>query len=287
LDDRLAELRCCLSALGKVVVAFSGGTDSAFLAKVATDELGRENVLCVTAVSPSLAPEELSDLRALASEWSLRHEEVVTDELADPRYRANDGTRCAHCKSALLDAVSPIAAIATATVVLGVNVDDLGDHRPGQQVAAERGAVFPLVQAGFTKNEVRQASKQLGLRTWDKPAAACLASRIPYGTPVTAPTLRAVAVAESGLRALGFREMRVRHYGELARIELGVDELAEAVRLRGEVVAAVRAAGYRYVTLDLEGFRSGNLNSALDVGLIRSTRFESDEVPVARAGGSA
>ncbi len=263
LEDRLTELRRCLSVLGRVVVAFSGGADSAFLARVATDELGRDNVLCVTAVSPSLAPEELSDVRALAGEWSLRHEEVETDELADPAYRANDGARCAHCKGTLLDAVTPIAASTNATVVLGVNVDDLGDHRPGQQAAAERGAVFPLVQAGFTKQAVRQASKELGLRTWDKPAAACLASRIPYGTPVTAPTLRAVAIAESGLRSLGFREIRLRHYGDLARIELGVDELAEAVRRRDEVVDAVRAAGYRYVTLDLEGFRSGNLNAAL------------------------
>jgi uncharacterized protein len=251
------------------VVAFSGGADSAFLAKVATDELGSGNVLCVTAVSPSLAPEELSDVRALAGEWSLRHHEVETNELANPAYQANDGTRCAHCKAALLDAVAPLAESENATVVLGVNIDDLGDHRPGQQAAAERGAVFPLVEAGFTKSAVRQASKELGLRTWDKPAAACLASRIPYGTPVTAPTLRAVAIAESGLRALGFRQMRLRHYGELARIELGLDELYEAVRRREEVVAAVRAAGYSYVTLDLEGFRSGNLNAAL-AGVARS-----------------
>lgn len=269
----MVELRECLSALGHVVVAFSGGADSAFLAKVATDELGRENVLCVTAVSPTLAPEELSDVRALAGEWSLRHVEVETDELANPDYQANDGTRCAHCKGALLDAVAPLAERANATVVLGVNLDDLGDHRPGQQAARERGAVFPLVQSGFTKSAVRQASRALGLRTWDKPAAACLASRIPYGTPVTEPTLRVVAIAESGLKALGFRQIRLRHYGELARIELGAEELDEAVRRRVEVVAAVRAAGYRYVTLDLEGFRSGNLNEAL-VGVARSQRSE-------------
>ncbi len=273
LADRMVELRECLSALGHVVVAFSGGADSAFLAKVATDELGRENVLCVTAVSPTLAPEELSDVRALAGEWSLRHVEVETDELANPDYQANDGTRCAHCKGALLDAVAPLAERANATVVLGVNLDDLGDHRPGQQAARERGAVFPLVQSGFTKSAVRQASRALGLRTWDKPAAACLASRIPYGTPVTEPTLRVVAIAESGLKALGFRQIRLRHYGELARIELGAEELDEAVRRRVEVVAAVRAAGYRYVTLDLEGFRSGNLNEAL-VGVARSQRSE-------------
>ncbi len=281
LDDRLAELRRCLAVLGKVVVAFSGGADSAFLAKVATDELGIQNVICVTAVSPSLAPEELSDVRALAREWSLHHVEVETDELANPAYRENDGTRCAHCKGALLDAVAPIAAIADATVVLGVNVDDLGDHRPGQHAAAERGAVFPLVQAGFTKSTVRHVSKRLGLRTWDKPAAACLASRIPYGTPVTVPTLRAVAIAESGLRALGFRQIRLRHYGELARIELGAEELTEAVHRRDEVVAAVRAAGYRYVTLDLEGFRSGNLNGAL----MEAVRSGSDTVTRDHDGG--
>jgi pyridinium-3,5-biscarboxylic acid mononucleotide sulfurtransferase len=263
LSGDLTELRRRLNELDRVVVAFSGGADSAFLAKVATDELGAGRVLCVTAVSPSLAPEELTDVRALAREWSLRHREVKTDELANPAYTANDGSRCAHCKDALLDVVGPLAESEGATVVLGVNLDDLGDHRPGQRVASDRGAVFPLVESGFSKAAVRSASRALGLRTWDKPAAACLASRVPYGTPVTVPTLRAVAMAESGLRALGFRELRVRHYGELARIELGTDDLTRAVLMRDEVVAAVRSAGYRYVTLDLEGFRSGNLNAAL------------------------
>jgi uncharacterized protein len=260
---RLAALRRHLCELDRVVVAFSGGADSAFLAKVATDELGADKVLCVTAVSPSLAPEELADVRALAREWSLRHREVQTDEMANPAYTENDGSRCAHCKDALIDAVGPLAQSEGATVVLGVNVDDLGDHRPGQQAASRRGAVFPLVDCGFSKDDVRKASRALGLRTWDKPAAACLASRVPYGTPVTVPTLRAVAMAESGLRALGFRELRVRHYGEVARIELGAGDLMDAVLRRDEVVAAVRSAGYRYVTLDLEGFRSGNLNAAL------------------------
>jgi len=144
-----------------------------------------------------------------------------------------------------------------------VNLDDLGDHRPGQRAASERGARFPLVAAGLTKDEVRAMSRHLGLRTWDKPAAACLASRVPYGTPVTLGTLSTVSVAESALRALGFRQLRVRHYGDLARIELEGADLLDAVRRRDEVVTAVRGAGYRYVTLDLEGFRSGNLNFAL------------------------
>jgi uncharacterized protein len=262
-DQKLARLRTVLQRLGRVVVAFSGGADSAFLARVATDTLGAASVLCVTAVSPSLAPEELGDCRALAAEWGLRWREVPTDEISDPAYTVNDAERCYHCKSSLLDVLTPLAAAERSTVVLGVNVDDLGEHRPGQRAATERGALFPLVESAYTKADVRAASHRLGLRTWDKPAAACLASRLPYGTPVTLGTLRAVADAESGLRALGFRQVRVRHYGDLARVELDVEELAGAVERRTEIVTAVRRAGYTYVTLDLEGFRSGNLNGAL------------------------
>ncbi|HEX2040476.1 MAG TPA: ATP-dependent sacrificial sulfur transferase LarE [Acidimicrobiales bacterium] len=256
-------LRDRLRRLDRVVVAFSGGADSAFLAWVAHDTLGRDRVHAVTAVSPSLAPEELADCKALAGEWGLRWSTAATDEAGRPEYIANDGDRCYHCKASLMDVLGPAAAAERATVVLGVNLDDLGDHRPGQRAAAERGAVFPLVEAGFRKADVRAASQGLGLRTWDKPAAACLASRVPYGTPVTLGVLDRVARAESGLRALGFRSLRVRHYGDLARIELEGDDLASAVARRHEVVAAVRAAGYAYVTLDLEGLRSGNLNQAL------------------------
>jgi uncharacterized protein (TIGR00268 family) len=255
----LDRLRQCLAVYDSVVVAFSGGADSAFLAWMANDVLGPERALAVTAVSPSLAPEERADCAALADEWRLNWEAVETDELADPAYSANDGQRCYHCKTSLMDALAPFPG----TAVLGVNVDDLGDHRPGQQAAAERGARFPLVDAGFTKADVRAASHALGLRTWDKPAAACLASRVPYGTAVTLGVLSAVAQAESALKALGFRQLRVRHYGDLARIELDGAEVERAVALRSEVVAAVKAAGYQYVTLDLEGFRSGNLNNAL------------------------
>jgi uncharacterized protein len=259
----LERLRDELRALERVVVAFSGGADSAFLAWVASVTLGRDACVALTAVSPSLAPEERDDCESLAREWGLRWEGVETRELEDAMYVANGADRCFHCKTALMDVALPVAERERATVVLGVNVDDLGDHRPGQMAASQRGARFPMVDAGFTKDDVRRWSKQLGLRTWDKPAAACLASRLPYGTPVSVELLSGVARAESGLRRLGFRDLRVRHYGDTARVELGVDELRLAVERREEVVAAVKAAGYRYVTLDLEGFRSGNLNGAL------------------------
>jgi uncharacterized protein len=256
LTERLVEL-------DRVVVAFSGGVDSALLARVAHDVLGPGRAVAVTAVSGSLAATELDDCRRLAASWGLRWQEVDTDELARPEYVLNGTDRCYHCKSELMDRLAPVAEREGATVVLGVNVDDLDDHRPGQQAARERGAVFPLVDAGFTKGAVRAAARRLGLEVWDKPAAACLASRVPYGTPVTLGTLQSVAEAEAGLKALGYRQLRVRHYGDLARVEVPETELARLVADRRAAVAAVRAAGYRYVTVDLEGFRSGNLNDGM------------------------
>lgn len=258
-------LRDRLLAAGRVVVAFSGGVDSALLARVAHDTLGRDRCAAVTAVSPSLAPAELDDCRRLAAAWGLRWLEVPSDEMARPGYVVNGPDRCYHCKSELMDRLVPVAEAEGAVVALGVNLDDLSDHRPGQQAARERGAVFPLVDAGFSKAAVRAAARQLGLEVWDKPAAACLASRVPYGTPVTLKTLSGVAAAEAALRRLGFAQLRVRHYGDLARIELPLAELPAVLELREEAVAAVRGAGYRYVTLDLEGFRSGNLNDAIGV----------------------
>lgn len=256
----LGVLRARLQEMERVVVAFSGGADSAFLAWVAHDTLGAGRVTAVTAVSPSLAGLERDDCRALAAEWGLDWREVHTTEMENAAYRRNDTDRCFWCKDALMDAVAPILDAGGGTVALGVNLDDLADHRPGQQAAAERGAVFPLVEAGFDKAAVRETSRRLGLRTWDKPAAPCLSSRLPYGTAVTLGRLRSVEQAEASLRGLGFEELRVRHHGELARVEVPTSRLTGVVERRDEVVAAVEAAGYRWVCLDLAGLRSGNLN---------------------------
>jgi uncharacterized protein len=259
----LEQLRGHLAELGPVVVAFSGGVDSGLLAFVAHEVLGAGGSVAATAVSPSLAPSELDDCRRLARSWGLRWVPLDTDEGARPEYVANGADRCFHCKTELMDKLVPLARAEGATVVLGVNLDDLGDHRPGQAAAEQHGARFPLVDAGFTKADVRTTARELGLEIWDKPAAACLASRVPYGTPVTLGTLGRVAAAEEALRALGYGQLRVRHYGDLARIELDPVDIDRAVAERSAVVAAVRAAGYDYVTIDLEGFRSGNLNAAL------------------------
>ena len=261
-NSALARLQAVVERIGRVVVAFSGGADSALVAAVATRLLGAGQVLCATAVSPSLAPEDLAHCSRIADEWGLRWVAVKTNELDDPDYVRNDLDRCYHCKRELMDVLVPLAETERATVVLGVNLDDRNDHRPGQKASAERGAVFPLVQAGLDKATVRNVSQALGLSTWDRPAAACLASRLPHGTPVTLGILDRVASAESSLRRLGFDALRVRHYGDLARIELPLEDLDRAVYIRDQIVAAVRAAGYRYVTLDLEGLRSGNLSRA-------------------------
>jgi uncharacterized protein len=259
----LGILRDRLRELDRVVIAFSGGADSAFLAWVANDTLGADHAVAVTAVSPSLASVERDDCAALADDWGLRWLEVATDEMTNAAYRKNDADRCFHCKDALMDALAPVAARETATVVLGVNVDDLGEHRPGQEAAMARGAEFPLVDAGFSKSDVRSFSHELGLTTWDKPAAACLASRIPYGTAVSVGVLGQIERAERGLRSLGFPSLRVRHYDDTARIEVPIEDLQRLVEHRDEVVTIVRESGYAYVTLDLEGLRSGNLNNAL------------------------
>jgi len=277
LDEKLARLRADLAGLGRVVVACSGGVDSCLLAVVAHQELG-PSALVATAVSPAVPAEEVAQVEALAAEHGFRWRAVETEELARPGYVANAGDRCYHCRSELFDVLGPIAAAeATAAgtavaIAVGTIVDDLSDHRPGQRAAAERGVRTPLADAGFTKADVRGAARRLGLAVWDKPAAACLASRIPYGTPVTLGTLDRVGQAEAAVRALGFPDLRVRHYGDLARLEVPLADLPAVFERREEVVAALRAAGYLYATVDLEGLRSGNLNAALSPGAPRTPR---------------
>lgn len=263
-DARLRELRAGLAALGRVVVACSGGVDSSLLAVVAHQELGA-GALAVTAVSPAVPAEELATAETLAGAWGLRWRAVRTAELTRPGYVANTGDRCYHCRSELFDVLGPIAAAEFAVVAVGTIVDDLADHRPGQRAAAERGVRTPLADAGMTKADVRAAARALGLAVWDKPAAPCLASRIPYGTPVTIGTLDRVGRAEAALRALGFADLRVRHYGDTARVELPLADLPRARAREADVVGVVLAAGYRTVTLDPDGLRSGNLNEALHV----------------------
>ena len=258
-DQLAGALVAACTALGPIVVAFSGGVDSALLAVAAHRALPGQAWL-VTADSASLAEGELAHCRAFAERWGLAWRAAETRELADVRYLANDTDRCYWCKSALMDQLEPIAAELGATVVLGVNVDDLGDHRPGQRAAAERGASFPMVAAGLTKRDVRRLAHHWGIDEWDRPAMPCLSSRIPYGTSVSVPLLGRIDRAEAAVRGLGFDDVRVRHYDDTARIEIPAADLVRAAGFAEAIVAAVTAAGYRYVTLDLAGLRSGNLN---------------------------
>jgi uncharacterized protein len=263
---RLAALRDRLSRESRLLVAFSGGVDSALLAVVAAEQLGARAV-AVTAVSASLPAAERAAARGFARRHGLAHVEVCTDELDRPEYRANGGDRCFHCKSALLDALAPLAAQSGAAIALGTNLDDLGDHRPGQRAAAERGAVAPLVDAGLGKDAVRAVSGLLGLVTTDKPAAACLSSRVAYGDPVTPEVLGRIERAEAALHALGFPVCRVRAHagGTVARLELPPGELAMAQGLAARIDAEVRAAGFEFCAVDLQGFRSGRMNVLLGI----------------------
>lgn len=264
LDRRIADLLAQIVDAGPLIIAFSGGVDSSVLAVAALKALGPERVLAVTADSPSLGSGELDLCRQLSADWGLPWISVATDELLDDRYIANNGDRCYWCKSALMDQLEPLSTERSATVALGVNLDDLGDHRPGQVAAAERGAVFPLVDAGFAKAEIRALAARWDLSVWDRPAMPCLSSRLPYGTAVTVGLLSKVDRAERALRDMGFIDVRVRHYDETARIELPSADLLRATEQADDIVAALTEIGYRYVTLDLGGLASGNLNQALD-----------------------
>ncbi len=263
-EVKLAALRERVRAEPRLLVAYSGGVDSALVAAVAARELG-DRAVAVTAVSASLPRSERAAASAFARAHGIAHVEVATDELDRPEYVANGGDRCYHCKSALFDALAPLAALSGARIALGTNTDDLGDHRPGQAAAAARGAIAPLLDAGFGKSDVRRVSAALGLVTAEKPAAACLSSRVAYGDPVTAEVLHRIELAEEAVRALGFPVCRVRAHGggSVARVEVPADEVPRAAELRSELDAAVRAAGFEFCALDMQGFASGRMNVLL------------------------
>lgn len=263
-ESKLSTLREAVRRQERLVVAFSGGADSALLAWVAHDILG-DSAVAVTAVSASLPATERAGAAAFCREHGIQHIEVCTDELTREGYVRNHADRCFHCKSALFDAFGPLARMLNAAVALGTNVDDLGEHRPGLAAAAARGSVAPMVEAGLTKADVRQISAELGLRTSDKPAAACLASRVSYGDPVTAEVLERIERAELSLHSRGFTSCRVRAHaqGTVARIEVPADAMAAVLADRDSVLADLRGAGFVFGALDLAELRSGSMNLLL------------------------
>lgn len=256
----------CLARFDSVIVAFSGGVDSAYLAWAATRVLGRDRTLCVTADSPSYPDHHRQLALSIARDFGLRHEIIRTGELERPEYRANPVNRCYYCKHELYTALTLIAAErGIAAIVDGANADDRGDYRPGRQAAREFGVRSPLDEVNLTKAEIRELSHRAGLPTWDEPASACLSSRIPYHHEVTGEKLRTIERAEQALRRLGFRVCRVRHHDELARVEIGRDEMIRALSpdVSDAIVRDLKAVGYRYVTLDLQGYRTGSLNEGV------------------------
>ena len=264
------KLREIIASYDSALVCFSGGVDSMLLLKVAHDVLG-ERATALTAVSITMAKSERQGAIDLARELGVKHEVVESHELERPGFAENPTNRCYHCKTELLEIAKPLAdKLGLREVLLGTNLDDLGDHRPGLDAARERGARQPMVDAGLTKPEVRTLSKQLGLPTWDKPQLACLSSRFPYGTEITPQRLSQVDAFEDGLRALGFRQLRVRYHGEVARLELEQEALIRAIDpdVRRQVVELGRRLGFTFVALDLAGFASGSLNQL--VGLRRT-----------------
>jgi len=260
-----------LRTLGRTLIAYSGGVDSAFLAWAAHQTLG-DDMLAVIADSPSLARTHLNDAIAFAKEYGIPLEIISTAELERPEYAHNDASRCFHCKDELFTVMEDFGrTCGFNSIAYGVNVDDQGDFRPGQQAARQHNISAPLLEAGLTKQEIRELAHNAGLRIWDKPASACLSSRIEYGRPVTREALSIVEEGEDALRALGFRQFRVRHHGEIVRIEIAQNELARALNpeMAAEFTRIFKGLGFKFVTLDLEGFRSGSMNSLLPLEQLR------------------
>ncbi len=276
LEQKLEQLKALFAQMDRALIAYSGGIDSTLVAKIACDVLG-DRALAVTAVSPSLLPEELEDARIQAAEIGITHELVETHEIDNPNYTSNPVNRCYFCKSELHDTLKPLAIQrGYSYVVDGINADDLKDYRPGIQAAKERGARSPLAEVGVTKVEVRQLSQKLGLPWWDKPAQPCLSSRFPYGEEITIGKLQRVGRAEVYLRKLGLKNLRVRSEGDTARIELPPEQIQEFVLTTDlpQLVSTFQGYGFVYVTLDLEGYRSGKLNQVLEgVGKVPKSAF--------------
>jgi uncharacterized protein len=258
---RLERARELVRSLGSVLVAYSGGVDSSLLLRLAIDELGAERAVAVLASSPAYPDEEQEEARVLARELGARLVEVDTHEVELDAYQRNLQDRCFHCKEELFETLEPIREeLGLAHLAYGATADDAGDHRPGHGSAVRRGVRFPLLEAGMGKGEIRAAARRLGLSNWDKPSFACLSSRIPHGTPVTAEALSRIGAAEAAIKGLGLRQVRVRHHDDVARIEVDPADLGRALELRAEIVEAARAAGYTFVALDLEGYSTGSLN---------------------------
>jgi pyridinium-3,5-biscarboxylic acid mononucleotide sulfurtransferase len=271
-QEKLTQLQALFREMDRALIAYSGGIDSTLVAKIAQDVLG-DRALAVTAVSPSLLPEDLEDAKIQAAEIGIAHRLVETDEMENPNYTSNPVNRCYFCKSELYDTLKPLAQdLGYGYTVDGVNADDLHDYRPGIQAAKERGTRSPLAEVGLSKLEVRELSKFLGLSCWDKPAQPCLSSRFPYGEEITVEKLRRVGQAERYLRNLGLTTLRVRSEGSTAKVELPADQIQSFVQTTDlpQLVEAFQSYGFIYVTLDLEGFRSGKLNQILETPLATS-----------------